>query len=224
MSAPPRTRIIDRGLFGKTLECSNYVDSEDISLPPLNEETKVNDEDDDKQSINESRKQDVFLLNSRGSTFTIRRKAKAIRIEKCTQCTIRVPRGTVASIEILRCQRVIVEVSSPVASIRVDDCDDTQIVANWAARKGYSDDSLPDGEGVGLQVIASGSHATTLVYPRSGEEGSSLIEVMLPETLIHTISERAANQTGGGVISSDGVVLTTPLKPGGWGVGVAARR
>lgn len=223
MSAPPRTRIIDRGLFGKTLECSNYVDSEDISLPPLNEETKVNDEDDDKQSINESRKQDVFLLSSRGSTFTIRRKAKAIRIEKCTQCTIRVPRGTVASIEILRCQRVIVEVSSPVASIRVDDCDDTQIVANWAARKGYSDDSLPDGEGVGLQVIASGSHATTLVYPRSGEEGSSLIEVMLPETLIHTISERAANQTGGGVISSDGVVLTTPLKPGGWGVGVARR-
>jgi hypothetical protein len=224
MSAPPRTRIIDRGLFGKTLECSNYVDSEDISLPPLNEETKVNDEDDDKQSINESRKQDVFLLNSRGSTFTIRRKAKAIRIEKCTQCTIRVLRGTVASIEILRCKRVVVEVSSPVASIRVDDCDDTQIVANWAARKGYSDDSLPDGEGVGLQVIASGSHATTLVYPRSGEEGSSLIEVMLPETLIHTISERAANQTGGGVISSDGVVLTTPLKPGGWGVGVAARR
>lgn len=223
MSAPPRTRIIDRGLFGKTLECSNYVDSEDISLPPLNEETKVNDEDDDKQSINESRKQDVFLLSSRGSTFTIRRKAKAIRIEKCSQCTIRVPRGTVASIEILRCQRVIVEVSSPVASIRVDDCDDTQIVANWAARKGYSDDSLPDGEGVGLQVIASGSHATTLVYPRSGEEGSSLIEVMLPETLIHTISERAANQTGGGVISSDGVVLTTPLKPGGWGVGVARR-
>lgn len=223
MSAPPRTRIIDRGLFGKTLECSNYVDSEDISLPPLNEETKVNDEDDDKQSINESRKQDVFLLSSRGSTFTIRRKAKAIRIEKCSQCTIRVPRGTVASIEILRCQRVIVEVSSPVASIRVDDCDDTQIVANWAARKGYSDDSLPDGEGVGLQVIASGSHATTLVYPRSGEEGSSLIEVMLPETLIHTISERSANQTGGGVISSDGVVLTTPLKPGGWGVGVARR-
>ena len=101
MSAPPRTRIIDRGLFGKTLECSNYVDSEDISLPPLNEETKVNDEDDDKQSINESRKQDVFLLSSRGSTFTIRRKAKAIRIEKCSQCTIRVPRGTVASIEIL---------------------------------------------------------------------------------------------------------------------------
>jgi hypothetical protein len=215
-------------LFGKTLECSNYVDSEDISLPPYNEESKVNDEDDDKQAINESRKQDIFLLNSRGSIFTIRRKTKAIRIEKCSQCTIRVLRGTVASIEILRCKRVIVEVNSPVASIRVDDCDDTQIVANWAARKGYNDDSLPDGEGVGLQVIASGSHATTLVYPRSRDDGSPLIEVMLPETLIHTISERAAIDSGGGgagggVVSSDGAVFTTPLKPGGWGADVARR-
>ena len=209
-------------MFGTTLELSNYKDITE-SIPSRNEESKVNDDDDDKLAILESRKQDVFILNSRGCTFTVRRKAKAIRIEKCELCTVKVPYGTVASIEILRCKRVIVEVSNPVASIRIDDCDDTQIVASYSAKRGYIDDSIVDGEGVGLQVVASGSHATTLVYPRSDEEGSSLIEVMLPETLVHTLSEKSHPITSSGVLSCDKAVLTQALKPGAWGTNVQNR-
>jgi hypothetical protein len=204
------------------LEIANYNDVTD-SIPSRNEETKVNDDDDDKLAILESRKQDVFILNSRGCNFTVRRKAKAIRIEKCELCTIKIPCGTVASIEILRCKRVIIEVGSPVASIRIDDCDDTQIVASYSAKKGYIDDSMTNGEGVGLQIVASGSHATTLVYPRTEEEGSPFIEVMLPETLVHILSDKSHLLTSVGVLSSDKAVLTTPLKPGGWNADVARR-
>jgi hypothetical protein len=204
------------------LEFANFND-ETLFIPSRNEETKVNDDDDDKLAILESRKQDVFILNSRGCNFTVRRKAKAIRIEKCELCTIKIPLGSVASIEILRCKRVIIEVGSPVASIRIDDCDDTQIVASYSAKKGYIDDSITNGEGVGLQVLASGSHATTLVYPRTDEEGSPLIEVMLPETFVHILSDKSHPLTTSTVLSSDKAVLTTPLKPGGWNADVARR-
>lgn len=163
-------------------------------------------------------KTDVSISLSEKAEFHIDAKIKVLRVERCNECTVRALHGAVGSLELHHCRRMTLHVLEPISSVRIDDCDDIRIILSWRARVGYADDSRRDidamtltgSAGVGLQVLTTGSHAVTLVYPTAADEGAPVRETLLPEVLVHSVTADSGDSTG------RGAVKTKHLSHGSW--------
>jgi hypothetical protein len=194
------TRLVPRGLAPPFLELTKF-EGAITSITPSDGATM---------------KTDVSISLSDKAEFTIDAKIKVLRVERCSECTVRALQGAVGSLELHRCRRVTLHVLEPISSIRLDDCEDVRIILSWRARFGYADDSrpgngaLPASAGVGLQVLTTGSHAVTLVYPTAADDDAPVRETLLPEILVHSLTAESGDATG------RGAVQTRHLSHGSW--------
>jgi hypothetical protein len=188
----PSVRRSTRGAFGDSIEAARFVDAPS----PI-------DIGEDGDGL---RRCDVAILASRGASFRVRGKCKALRAERLEKCVISVPFGCVASLELLRCKGVVVELGAPVACIRVDDSEKVQIAARWPARVGYPDDSRAgSAPGMGLRVYSAGSHHVTINFPAHDGDDAPLREHLLPEVIVTQLSAEEQDAPRSSI-----------LKPGEW--------
>jgi len=153
---------------------------------------------------------DVLLRSCGAGTVTVPRRVKAVRLEGCIGTRLALPHGAVATLELLRCERVVVQLGGAVSAVRLDDCRDVALALTAAAAAGHGGDG-PAGA-AGCSVYTSGCHSVRVAYPESGGGGGGMREVTLPEMLHSRLLP------GAGAFAS---TLVTPEAP--WGAAEAAR-
>ena len=156
----------------------------------------------------ETRRREVYVRGCKSLAVAFPLQLKVLKVEASDNCTFEVRGGSVASVELLRCKKLTLRISAPVAAVRIDDCNDVTIELSWAARMGYVDESIEQhnmnsqnashsssgggasggvspSAGMGFNVFSTGSHAVRVNYPVSPDTDSRRVERLIPETL-HT--------------------------------------
>lgn len=140
-------------------------------------------------------------------------KVKVIKLEKCAKIQVQVSKGTVASVELIRCTRSSLHIQEPISSLHVDDSNSTTVHLSWLARCGYIDDSDSSSgttKRAGFRTFSSGSHDTNVVYPVSQDPDASTKRYTLPEAFLTSFPDPQEKVDDPGQLVEDG---NTPLDP-----------
>jgi hypothetical protein len=175
----------------------------------------------------ESRSREVYVRACAGASLTALHRVKALKAEACEKCSFTLAGGALATVELLRCRRVVLRLEGPVAALKVDDCNDVTVELAWAARSGYVDDSqaaaeggtssaaaaaTPAAAGMGFSVFSTGSHGVRVSFPLAPGPDAPRLERLVPETL-HTHFDTASDHATTAVVDA-----TRP-----WGAAPAGR-
>lgn len=105
-------------------------------------------------------------------TIIVPARCKAVLLEDCGDMLLRLPAGALATVDLLRCRRVDVEIGASVSCVKVDDSEDISLVFLDAA-------STAD-----VSVFSTGSRKVRVAAQRQ-KIGGSEVSSLLPETF-HT--------------------------------------
>ena len=118
-------------------------------------------------------------LHARGvrgpGTIVVPIRCKAVLLEDCADTTLRLPAGTLATLELLRCRRVEVEIGAAVSCVRVDESEDVAITFRGSVTA------------EAVSVFSTGSRKVRVAAQRhpAGAGGAAEFASLLPETF-HT--------------------------------------
>lgn len=215
-AAAPAARLVQVGFFKRwdvtAVNGSSAAPTASVIVPPPEAGSNAA----------ESRSREVYVRACAGAALTATHRVKALKAEACERCTFTLAGGALATVELLRCRRVVLRLHGPVAALKVDDCNDVTVELAWEARAGFVDDSqtaegasaaaAASAAGTGFSVYSTGSHGVRVSFPVAPGPDAPRVERLVPETL-HTHFDTGSDHPATAVVDA-----TRP-----WGAAPAGR-
>lgn len=186
-SASHSVALLPRGPWSGTWEVVGLPFCGSLSLPP----------GDAASAAGSLCAADVLLRGVSGGSVTVTRRVKAVRAEGCVDLRLSLPHGSVASVELLRCERVTLSLGGAVSAVRLDDCRDVALALSSAAATGHGGDG-PAGA-AGFHVLSTGCHHVRVAFPDGGGGGAR--EAALPE-MVRSVLAAGATELSHSIVSA----------------------
>lgn len=200
-------QLVKRGLWStwEAVQCTSSLNQEiensRIIIPPISL-----DPEPDNSKKNTLCPHDVSIRACSNVNILISRRVKAVRMENCEKVVVEIPYGVIATVELLRCKNVEIQLGGPISCARIDESISCSVVlTNKEAICGFGGDA--DGSGMsGVNIFSTGSHKIRIIYTR---HNGQIIEHLIPET-IHTVihppqKNNEKNTTGTAAITEEKV-------------------